>query len=149
MKNSTLMTLLVVGCLCLVVLSINRGVIPGGLMGEPASIEDLDQRLFKADGSFDLPDGLVLMKFGATWCPPCRKIDHEFQTLKRWNVPMEIQKVDVDQDPELAAQYQVNSIPRLILFQDGRKVADAVGFQSAKQLTEWLHDATSPPLTGG
>lgn len=82
---------------------------------------------------------LVLVKFGATWCPPCRAIDQQLSQLKVTHKGIvDVIQVDVDDHPELARQYNVSSIPRLILFQDGKKVADEIGYLSHEQLAQWV-----------
>ena len=92
---------------------------------------------------------LVLMKFGAPWCPPCRMIDKELRKLGRTSLPVEIRKIDVDERPEMAQRYGVSSIPRLILLQDGRKIGDAVGYQSADELADWINENASPEALAG
>ncbi|MCS7471126.1 thioredoxin family protein [Stieleria sp. ICT_E10.1] len=99
-------------------------------------------------GSGSAPQ-LVLMKFGAPWCPPCRMIDKELRKLGRTSLPVEIRKIDVDERPEMAERYGVSSIPRLILLQDGRKIGDAVGYQSADELSEWINENASPEALAG
>ncbi len=81
---------------------------------------------------------LVLMKFGAPWCPPCRMLDKELRLLKLSKLAVEVKKINVDKDPDLAQKYNVRSIPRLILLEDGEVVGDKVGFQTVEQLTSWI-----------
>ncbi len=91
--------------------------------------------------------GLVLVKFGATWCGPCVQVDQELQKLSTLaGDRAQIVKVDVDDEPGLARQYQVNSIPRLILFRDGQEIHDAVGFVNAEEMNSWL--ANGNPVAG-
>jgi thiol-disulfide isomerase/thioredoxin len=87
---------------------------------------------------------LVLMKFGANWCPPCRMVEKELKTLERSRLPVTIRKIDIDARPDLARQYNVSGIPRLILLEDGREVGDLTGFRTADQLTDWITDSASP-----
>lgn len=70
-------------------------------------------------------------------------IDKELRTLGRTDLPVEIKKINVDERPGLASQYDVSSIPRLILLQDGRKIGDLVGYRSADQLTDWIEESAS------
>lgn len=86
---------------------------------------------------------LVLMKFGAPWCPPCRMVDKELRKLGNSDLPVKIRKINVDDQPDLADQYRVNGIPRLILLQDGKKIGDLVGYKSAAELSDWIKDSAS------
>lgn len=101
------------------------------------------------DGEYDLGGAsgsapeLVLMKFGAPWCGPCRMIDKELHKLERSGLPVEIRKFNVDDRPVLARRYEVRSIPRLVLLQNGQKIGDLVGYRSAEELTDWIEDSAS------
>lgn len=82
--------------------------------------------------------GVVLVDFFANWCGPCKmvgpileKIDPEFPTI-------EFVKVDVDQSQSLAIQFQVQSIPTILIFKDGQVVERQVGFSGEPQLKKML-----------
>jgi thiol-disulfide isomerase/thioredoxin len=89
---------------------------------------------------------IVLMKFGAPWCPPCRMVDKELVKLKDASLPITIRKINVDEQPDLARKFNVTSIPRLVLMQDGRKIGDEVGYMSASDLTDWVKDSAGESL---
>jgi thioredoxin 1 len=83
--------------------------------------------------------GTVLVKFGAEWCPPCRKIEEELNALARTESGhVSVVKIDIDQHRDLAAHYQVSSIPHLILFQNGHQVGEARGYRSRDELKAWI-----------
>ncbi len=70
----------------------------------------------------------VLVDFWAVWCGPCRLIEPVVEELAhQYADKMKVFKVDVDQDPHLAAQYGIMSIPTLLLFKNGRVVEQIVG----------------------
>lgn len=70
----------------------------------------------------------VLVDFWAVWCVPCRLIEPVVEELAhQYADKMKVFKVDVDQDPHLAAQYGIMSIPTLLLFKNGRVVEQIVG----------------------
>jgi len=69
--------------------------------------------------------GPVLVDFGASWCPPCREMDPIVASLSK---EFQVRKIDVDSEPELARMYKVSSIPRLLIFVDGKIARDHKGF---------------------
>ncbi len=86
-----------------------------------------------------LTDGdLVLVKFGAPWCPPCRKIEGELDKLDTEKLQVKIIKVDVDQQPQLSSKYGISSIPHLMLVRGGKTVDEQRGYRSQGQLEEWI-----------
>ena len=66
----------------------------------------------------------VLVDFWAAWCGPCRAMNPTLEALAR---DYKVCKVNVDTNQELAAHYNVSSIPALMIFKDGRIVARHVG----------------------
>lgn len=84
--------------------------------------------------------GLVLVDFWAPWCGPCRKQIPILEELATRLPNVKIGKVNVDENPELAAHFGVNTIPYLAVFHDGAKVRDFVGVQTADTLQAALAD---------
>ncbi len=83
--------------------------------------------------------GLVLVKFGAEWCGPCRMMEGELDKLSaQMGGRVSVVRVDVDQHPNLAQHYGVSSIPRLMLFKHGQVVDDRVGFMDTQNLAQWV-----------
>ena len=77
----------------------------------------------------------VVVDFWATWCGPCQLQSPELAKFEREHEgKIKTAKINVDEQPELSAQYGVQAIPTLILFKDGQEVKKAVGLQSADQL---------------
>jgi thioredoxin-like negative regulator of GroEL len=115
------------------------------LSNESCRVDSSGIELGGAVSGFDSESnpGLVLMKFGAPWCPPCRLIDGELRQLRQTDLPVEIRMINVDDRPELVSQFDVGSIPRLILMEDGRKIGDLVGYRSAEALAEWIQESAS------
>ena len=68
-------------------------------------------------------DKPVLVDFWAEWCGPCRMVAPTLDEIAEENDGVQIAKVDVDSNQDLAHRYQVSSIPTFILFKDG-EVAD-------------------------
>ncbi len=77
----------------------------------------------------------VLVDFYADWCGPCRAQAPILEALaSEYADRVDIVKLDVDQDGEIAGQYNIRSIPTLILFKDGKPVNVQVGVNTANQL---------------
>ena len=83
----------------------------------------------------EIANGLVLVDFYADWCGPCKMIAPVLDELAtELEGTAKIVKVNVDNCPAISAQYQVMSIPTLILFKDGQIVQQTVGFQPKASL---------------
>ncbi len=84
-------------------------------------------------------NGLTLVDFYASWCAPCKMqtpILIEFG--EEMDDKVRIIKVDVDQNPEIANKYSVQSIPTIILFQNGEQKEKTVGLTAKATLSEML-----------
>ncbi|EMI26347.1 thioredoxin [Rhodopirellula europaea SH398] len=84
---------------------------------------------------------LVLVKFGAPWCGPCQQIDKELQSLEPTLAgEVRVVKIDVGEQPEVAAQFGIDGIPRMFLVRNGKVLADEVGYRSESELRSWVAD---------
>ncbi len=83
-------------------------------------------------------DKLVLLDFWAAWCGPCRMIAPVLDELAEENPNVKIVKVNVDENPELANQFQVMSIPALFVIKNGEVVAQSLGVKPKAQLQALL-----------
>lgn len=78
----------------------------------------------------------VLIDFWATWCGPCMRQAPIIEELSEEGYA--VGKVDVDQEPGLAQQYGIMSIPTLLVFKDGKEVNRVVGLTNKATLKEML-----------
>ncbi len=84
----------------------------------------------------------ILVDFWAPWCGPCRQIAPLVQELgKEYAGKARVAKVNVDECPNVAAGYGVNSIPTLMIFKNGDVVERFVGIQPRSRLQDALNDA--------
>ncbi len=78
---------------------------------------------------------LVLVDFYATWCGPCKMMHPVLEQLKDQQAErLRIIKIDVDKNPALAAQFQVQSVPTLIAFREGNVLWRQSGALTLSQL---------------
>ena len=81
----------------------------------------------------EIKEGKVLVDFNATWCGPCRMLKPILEEYSK-EATIKICGVDVDQNEELARNYNIYSIPCLILFENGKEVKRNVGLVSIYEI---------------
>ena len=98
-------------------------------------MKQTDDANFKIDV---LDRDFVVVDFYADWCGPCRMILPFLEEIQN-ELAIEIVKVNIDNSPAIASQYEVMSIPTLIIFKKGEKVSVNVGAASKARLIDWIN----------
>ena len=82
--------------------------------------------------------GTVLIDFWASWCGPCRMLSPIVDQVAEEHHDIKVSKINVDEEPELASQFDVMSIPMLVVFKDGQKVNESVGLIPKEKVEELI-----------
>lgn len=80
----------------------------------------------------------VLLDFWASWCGPCRMVSPIVDEIAAERSDIKVGKINVDEQSELAAQFQVMSIPTLVVIKDGKIVNQAMGARPKAQILAML-----------
>ena len=83
----------------------------------------------------------ILLDFFATWCGPCRMIAPALEEISQEHPEYKIIKIDVDEEPEIAVNYGVSTIPTLIVMKSGNIVSQSVGAKPKAQILQMLENA--------
>ena len=83
----------------------------------------------------------VLVDFGATWCGPCRQMEPVLSHLSlNYEGRLKVAKLDVDENPSIAEEYGIESIPALVLIHNGQEVDRVTGSRSLSSLSSWVDE---------
>ena len=80
----------------------------------------------------------VLLDFWAPWCAPCRMVVPMVEEIAKERPDIKVGKINVDENPELASQFGIMSIPTLVVMEDGKIVNQAMGARPKKAILAML-----------
>jgi thioredoxin 1 len=86
--------------------------------------------------------GPVVVDFWAEWCGPCRMIAPALEEISgSLGAKVKIVKLNVDENPQTAAKYGIQSIPTLMIFKDGQMASRQIGAAPKQKLEQWITTA--------
>ena len=94
--------------------------------------ENFDDEVMQADKP-------VFIDFWASWCGPCKMVSPVVDQLSEEVSDVKFAKVNVDEQPELARQFQVMSIPTMVLIKEGKVVDTTIGAQPKEDIVKFIH----------
>ena len=80
----------------------------------------------------------VLIDFYADWCGPCKMLSPVIEAVAKENKDTKFVKVNVDEAQEIAMEYNIMSIPTLIILKDGKEINRMVGFADKSEITSMI-----------
>jgi thioredoxin 1 len=90
----------------------------------------------------EIKNGVTLVDFHANWCGPCRTLAPVLeQVAKDIKGKATIGKIDIDSEQKTASQFQITSVPTMILFKNGKEVGRLVGLRTADAVKDFIQSA--------
>ncbi len=83
--------------------------------------------------------GDTMVQFSATWCGPCKTLTRTLEAAD--DLPVKIAKVDIDESPQMAAEFNIRSVPTVVVFKEGAEVARTSGAKPLNTIKTFLNES--------
>lgn len=84
----------------------------------------------------------VLVDFWAAWCGPCRMIAPVIESIaEKFDGKIKVGKVNVDEEPEISLEYNIASIPTVMIFKNGEEVSKSIGYSDEAEIEQLVLEA--------
>lgn len=124
---------------CFLVLAIFCGMAAGQLAAQRVEIPHVTAKEFGT--LVRQNEKPVLVQFDAVWCPYCRALQPDLQKLSQQkHGKLVVVRLDTDKEPELTVEYEIKSLPTLIIFQNGQILGRHDGAPKGKELFDWADE---------
>ncbi len=81
---------------------------------------------------------LIIVEFFATWCSPCQRISPVLENIAEQRDDLDIIKIDIDKNVELSAEYEIEFVPTLLVFKDGKMISQIEAVPDERLLLEQI-----------
>ena len=102
-------------------------------------MKDIDEKGFNKEVLE--AEGLVLVDFYADWCGPCQMMKPVLEEFADANKDLKVLGVNIDENEDLAEEYEVSTIPCMVLFKNGKEISREIAVVSPKKLNKMLEKA--------
>ena len=104
--------------------------------------EDLMVKLNDENFEEEIKKGVTLVDFYADWCGPCQMLAPVLEEVaQKIGSKAQFKKLDIDKNHTIAGNYQVTSVPTMILYKEGKEVNRLVGLHDAKTIEDFVNEA--------
>ena len=94
-----------------------------------------------SDGDFQNAinsNSTVIVQFSADWCGPCKRLSPVLENFASTRDDLSVFKVDVEQSQILAEQFEIKSIPKVVLFRNGSQINESIGMMNEEKLQNFI-----------
>jgi len=82
-------------------------------------------------------EGVVLVDFFATWCPPCKMLLPILEDISN-SRKYKIVKINIDENPNIVNKFKIDTVPTLVVFKDGKPVEKSIGYIDRNEVIELM-----------